>query len=324
MRTSWRSGRTAAGTGWAAWSTRRPAPAFEANDLGFQSNADRRAVSTALEYQETRPGRLFRNYQVFPFTNHPWNFDGDRVFGSYGLILSAQLRSFWNVELRGDYAPPTDDDRLTRGGPLARQPTSGDVRLTLESDTRKTTRLSLNVTQSWTAADEHQTEADLTLGVRPSAALRLSLGPALTRNHTLSQYVTAVADPAAAATFGTRYVFATLDQTEVSMITRLDWTFTPTLSLQLFLQPLISAGDYGELKEFAAPRTYDFAVYGRDQGTATAPASGTADRSGRRRRAVHGPAAELHHPLAPGQRGAALGVAPGLHPVPGLAAEPGR
>ena len=249
--------------------------AFEANDLGFQSDADRRAVSTALEYQETRPGRLFRNYHVFPFTNHAWNFDGDRVFGSFGLILSAQLRSFWKVELRGDYAPPTDDDRLTRGGPVARQPTSGDVRLTLDSDTRKTTRLSLDITQSWTAADEHQTDAELTLGVRPSAALHVSVGPALTRNHTLSQYVTTVADPAAAATFGARYVFATLDQTEVSMVTRLDWTFAPTLSLQLFLQPLISAGDYGELKELAAPRTYDFTVYGRDRGTATATASGT-------------------------------------------------
>jgi hypothetical protein len=157
---------------------------------------------------------------------------------------------------------------------VARQPTSSDVRLTLESDTRKTTRLSLDVTQSWTAAHEHQTEAELTVGVRPSAALHVSVGPALTRNHTLSQYVTTVADPAAAATFGARYVFATLDQTEVSMVTRLDWTFAPTLSLQLFLQPLISAGDYGELKELAAPRTYDFTVYGRDRGTATPTASG--------------------------------------------------
>jgi hypothetical protein len=250
--------------------------AFEANDLGFQSNADRRAFSTALEYQETRPGRLFRNYVIFPFTNHAWNFDGDRVFGSFGLILGAQLRNFWDVQLRGDYAPPTDDDRLTRGGPVARQPASGDMRLTVGSDSRKTTRLDLDLTQSWTAAHEHQTDVELTLGMRPSPALHLSLGPALTRTHTLSQFVRTVPDPVAAATFGARYVFATLDQTEVSMVTRVDWTFAPTLTLQLFLQPLISAGDFGELKELAAPRTYDFAVYGRDKGTAGATAAGTA------------------------------------------------
>jgi len=250
-------------------------PGFESNDLGFQSDASQRAVSTDLEYHEHRPGRFFRNYQIFPFTNHAWNFDGNLIFGSYGLIFAAQLTNFWDFQLRGDYAPSVYDDRLTRGGPLARQPTSGDVRLTLNSDSRQTTRLTGNLTQSWTAAGEHQTKADLTLSVRPSSALHLSIGPSFLRNRTLSQYVTSIVDPVATATFGTRYVFGTLDQNEVSMITRLDWTFTPTLSLQLFLQPLISAGDFSELKQLAEPRTYDFAVYGKDQGTATETPDGT-------------------------------------------------
>jgi hypothetical protein len=250
-------------------------PAFEANDLGFQSDASLRGLSTALEYRETRPGRVFRSFGIFPFTNHGWNFDGDLVYGSYGLIFSGQLANFWDFQLRGDYAPPVYDDRLTRGGPVARVPTFSDVRVTLNSDSRKTTRLTANLTQSWTAAHEHQTKADLTLSVRPSPALHLSLGPALTRNRTLSQYVTTVPDAAASTTFGARYVFASLDQTELSMVSRVNWTFTPTLSLQLFLQPLISAGDFSDLKELAAPRTYDFAVYGRDKGAATGTASGT-------------------------------------------------
>jgi hypothetical protein len=250
-------------------------PGFESNDLGYQADASQRAVSTDLEYHERRPGRLLRNYQIFPFTNHAWNFDGNLIFGSYGLIFAGQLANFWDFQLRGDYAPPVYDDRLTRGGPLARLPRSGDVGLTLNSDSRKTTRLTANFTQSWTAAHEHQTKADLTLSVRPSPALHLSIGPAFLRNRALSQYVTTVLDPAASATFGARYVFATLDQNEVSMITRLDWTFTPALSLQLFLQPLISAGDFSQLKELVAPRTYDFAVYGEEKGTAAITSDGT-------------------------------------------------
>jgi Domain of unknown function (DUF5916) len=249
-------------------------PSFESNDLGFQSEASQRGISTALEYNERQPGRTFRRWGIFPFTNHQWNFDGDLVYGSYGLIFTGQLHNFWDFQLRGDITPPAYDDRLTRGGPLARQPRFWDVRVTLNSDTRKTTRLNANLTQSWTAADENKTEADLTLSVRPSPALRLSFGPAVTLLHTLSQYVSAVPDPVAASTFGTRHVFATLDQRELSMITRLDWTFTPKLSLQLFLQPLISAGDFTELKEFVRPRTYDFAVYGRDKGTVTSTGDG--------------------------------------------------
>jgi hypothetical protein len=250
-------------------------PAFESNDLGFQSDASQRGFSTALEYRQRKPGPVFRSYGIFPFTNHQWNFDGDLIFGSYGLIFSAQMKNFWDFQLRGDYAPPIYDDRLTRGGPLARQPAFGDVRLTLNSDVRRTTRLTANLTQSWTTAQEHQTKADLTLSVRPMPALRVSVGPALLLNRTQSQYVTTVTDPLAAATFGSRYVFATLDQTEVSMVTRLDWTFSPGLSLQLFLQPLISAGDFSRLKEFVSPGSYDFAVYGQDKGSATATSAGT-------------------------------------------------
>ena len=249
-------------------------PGIETNDLGFQSEASQRGISTALEYNERQPGRTFRRWGLFPFTNHQWNFDGDMVYGSYGLIFSGQLHNFWDFQLRGDLTPPIYDDRLTRGGPLARQPRFWDVRATLNSDTRKTTRLTANFTQSWTAAAENRTDADVTVSVRPSPALRLSFGPALTLLHTLSQYVAAVPDPVAATTFGTRHVFATLRQREVSMITRVDWTFTPKLSLQLFLQPLISAGDFTELKEFVRPRTYDFAVYGRDKGAITATAEG--------------------------------------------------
>ena len=250
-------------------------PGFESNDLGFQSEASERGISTALEYNERRPGRHLRRWGIFPFTNHLWNFDGDLLFGSFGLIFSGQLRNFWDFQLRGDYQPPTYDDRLTRGGPVARLPRFSDVRVEVNSDTRRTTRLTVNFTQSWTAADEHKTTADLTLSVRPSPALRLSFGPSLLLNTTLSQYVSSVPDPVAAGTFGTRYVFATLDQKELSMITRMDWTFTPRLSLQLFLQPLISAGDYSDFKELARPRSYDFAVYGQDRGTITSTDEGS-------------------------------------------------
>jgi hypothetical protein len=250
-------------------------PGFESNDLGFQSDASQRGLSTALEYYQRQPGRLLRRYGIFPFTNHLWNFDGDRLFWSYGLILTGQFHNFWDFELRGDYSLATDDDRLTRGGPVARFPQLSDVRLTLNSDTRRTTRLTAELAHYWTAADEEKTTANVTLSVRPSPAVRLSVGPALTLNQTLSQYVTTVPDPAAAATFGARYVFATLDQRELSIITRMDWTFTPRLSLQLFLQPLISAGDFTDLKELVRPRSYDFAVYGQSKGTVTSTGGGS-------------------------------------------------
>jgi hypothetical protein len=39
---------------------------------------------------------------------------------------------------------------------------------------------------------------------------------------------------------------------------RADYAATPNLSVQVFLQPLISTLDFHDLKELAAARTYDF------------------------------------------------------------------
>jgi len=69
------------------------------------------------------------------------------------------------------------------------------------------------------------------------------------------------------ATFGSRYIFAPLEQTELSLVTRVNYTFTPDLSLEMYLQPLVSNGAYGTPKEFQTPSRYDFAVYGSDIGT---------------------------------------------------------
>ena len=76
-----------------------------------------------------------------------------------------------------------------------------------------------------------------------------------------AQYVTTQTDPAATATFGSRYAFATLDQKTISAQIRLNWAFTPRLSLQTFIQPLIATGDYYGYKELARPRSYAFTPF---------------------------------------------------------------
>jgi hypothetical protein len=45
------------------------------------------------------------------------------------------------------------------------------------------------------------------------------------------------------------------------------WTFTPKLSFQLYAQPLLASGRFDAFKELAAPRSFDFAVYGRHTGS---------------------------------------------------------
>ncbi len=68
-------------------------------------------------------------------------------------------------------------------------------------------------------------------------------------------------------TYGVRYVMSDIIQETASMEIRIDWTFTPRLSLQAYLQPFMGVGDYFKFKELRAPRTFDFDVYGEGGST---------------------------------------------------------
>ena len=118
---------------------------------------------------------------------------------------------------------------------------------------------------------------NVSLTANPSERLRIQLGPAFTRRRTSAQYVTSVEDPLATQTFGRRYVFGGLDRTTFSIDTRVNVTFTPTLSFQLYVEPFISTGDYRELKEFERPGTFDFLEYGTDIGTVSQEPGGGYD-----------------------------------------------
>jgi hypothetical protein len=159
------------------------------------------------------------------------------------------------------------DDRLTRGGPLVRIPASSRVELSVESDSRKAWTLELRGSREWGVA-ERSTSFDVELGLKPADNWTISLGPEWSRERSSSQFVTSVADPLAAETFGRRYVFADLEQTELSLATDVSVTFTPGLTLQMFARPFVGSGTFGGLKELARSRAFDFARYA-DMGTVT-------------------------------------------------------
>ncbi len=75
------------------------------------------------------------------------------------------------------------------------------------------------------------------------------LGPNYSREKSGIFYV------AEASTSGApKYVLGAIDRTTLSLTTRLDYTFTPTLTLQLYAQPFISAASYDDFKQVASPR----------------------------------------------------------------------
>jgi hypothetical protein len=244
-------------------------PGFEINDLGFQGRVDYRAVSGLLGYSATEPRGVFRNRNGYTFAASAWNFDGDRHLTFAGAGANAMLTNLWQAGFEGHVQPAVTDDRLTRGGPVARTSPSWQLSGFLNTDQRRTVAFNVNGNMNANREGGWNRSITTTADWRPSAAVRLRVGPSVARSHSIRQYVTAIPDAGAEPTFGRRYVFSDIDRTTVSLLTRLDWTFTPRLSLELYARPFIATGDFDRLKELAAPGTARFHVYGEDQGTVT-------------------------------------------------------
>jgi hypothetical protein len=249
-------------------------PGYEVNDLGFQTETDRFVLDTHFQWNQPRPGRHFRNWTVMGGPDTKWNTSGDLIFSDINLQSSFRWLNYWGGSMRVAVRPPVDNDRLTRGGPMARTPALGLWQASLNSDSRKALNVRIRYNGSSGAAGSWRHNGSIDFTYRSGEKLELRMGPSVTRSYTDAQYVTSTSDPLATNTFGRRYVFAPLHQTTMSLETRLNVTFSPTLSLQVYAQPLISSGDYGGLAEFRTPRTHRFATYGEDIGTSVRQADG--------------------------------------------------
>jgi hypothetical protein len=242
-------------------------PGYEVSDLGFQRRADRIDAEVGANYSETRPGKVLRRYYTYGSAlmehNYGWENISNRLFWG----ANGQLLNYWSGYLNlGTSLPGTMDDRLTRGGPAAHRVGFSSINAGVSTDPRKKVIGDIGFFYQRDGAGGDASELGAAVTLRPAPHWELSVGPSLSRSHTVAQYLARVTDPLATETFGSRYVFASLDQTSVALETRLNYTFTPALSLQVYMQPFIASGEFGPAKELARPRTFEFLTYGEDVG----------------------------------------------------------
>jgi hypothetical protein len=242
-------------------------PGFETNDIAFLTRTDFVWMNANVQRRWTTPTGWYRELSTIVGGQQEFNFDGDLVGRQVQSFLFAQLPNYWTVNAFGIYRLSSLDDRLSRGGAVLRRPRAGYLQTQVGTDDRKPVVLSFRGNTGWNAEGARDWSLGLGLELRPASNVSVQLNPSLSRRQSTDQFVTTVEDPIATEFFGRRHVFADLTQRSVSMETRVNWTFTPDLSLELFAQPFISSNDFSSFKQFAAPRRLEKEVFGRDVGT---------------------------------------------------------
>lgn len=253
-------------------------PSFEINDLGFQWRADVINGHVGVGYKWPDPTSFTRQANVIGAVFRSMDFGGTTTWTGVWGRAHAQLLNYYTIQVRYAWNPETVSTTRTRGGPLTLSPSGWETGLHLSSDSRKSLVVGLDA-NSYRAGWTENFNVSTSIEYKPAANVSLTLSPSVSWNYENSQWVGAFDDPLATATYGRRYVFAELDQVTLSSSVRLNWTFTPQLSFQLYAQPLVSTGDYYSYKELARSKSYDFLTYG-DGGSTFDEASMTADPDG--------------------------------------------
>jgi hypothetical protein len=244
-------------------------PGFNTNDLGFLFRTDVINMHVVTGYQWYEPDGTFRRkgFNVATFRN--FNFGGTKIGEGYFLFYHGQFMNYWGLEGNLMYQPSVYDDRNTRGGPVMKNTTFYGSNWYAYSDWRESVVANFSFFAGRSESGGYRVTVGPGAEWKPSSRVSVGLSPTFTRDVTIAQWVTKVDDSTAVATYGARYIFGKLDQKEFAASIRMDWTFTPKLSLQLFLQPLLSVGGYSEFKELARPGVYAFNRYGPESVTPT-------------------------------------------------------
>jgi hypothetical protein len=240
-------------------------PGFDPNDVGFQYGASDIVNMQFLPgYQWTKPGKVFRYALLLGGWFRNYDFEGNKIWDGGLLEFQGQLRNFWMFDAMFAYNPDTISKNQTRGGPLALMPSGYQWNLNVATDSRKPVVFEFSGTTYQRPRATEEWGAEFSARWKPGSNFSLSVGPTLEFFRHDIQWVTRVTDELMTATYGRRYVFARIDEKVLGSEVRLDWTFTPRLTLQAYLQPYLAVGKYTQFKELAAPRTFEYNTYGAD------------------------------------------------------------
>jgi len=235
----------------------RRSPGLEVNDLGYLRRADQTSWNTWVGFFD-RNERFF--YQRFQWNNNWWQYwttDGLALEAAYNQNFQIVLRNNWGLHFGstfGDFSA-TYDDRTARGGPALRNDHYLAPWLFINGDDRRAlvpffyfnvTNVGNGKTRAWNLGPE----LDYKMLGRFSSAFGVNVGKNVYANQWYGFYSDAL---------GPHYTFARLNQTTTSATVRLNYTFTPAMSLQAYVQPFVSKGTYADVRQLSqTPRAEDY------------------------------------------------------------------
>ena len=223
-------------------------PGFEINDIGYMRMADMLVGFLYVSYREFQPGRFYRIYGVNTNLWYGSTFGNEPIAKGGNINGFMQFKNYWvfNMGINRDLSAL--DPTMLRGGPAFLQPGRWNIWLNLRSDRRKVVSGGLSANRSRWDDGSVMMSVNPWLTLRPATRFNMSLMLSFSDSRDDRQYVDHIRDG------GDHYIFGRIHRKTFVLITRLNYTLTPNLSIQFYGQPFATAGAYSRFREVADPR----------------------------------------------------------------------
>lgn len=222
-------------------------PGFDLNDMGYLESTDYKLINGYAGYVEDRPRGILRNYEVYAFSRHLWNYGGEYTFGRAGLESNISFTNKWYLYLCGFYDPRTVESGMLRGGPPVLLNPRWGTDVSIGSD--QSEKLWLKAYHGTVLGSRRYAQfAWLEVNYRPIPNMGLSARLNYTYWNKGLEYAGRQDLPAG----GKVYLMSSFEQHTAALTLRMDYSLTPGLSVQFYGNPFLSSGRYTEFKRAAA------------------------------------------------------------------------
>lgn len=229
-------------------------PGFETNDAGYLHNADEIFQVYWLGYRNYKKWWIvketyvnFNQYSFFDFGLRNNSIGGN-------VNTSFTFNNLWNGGISVNRGSMKLSNEILRGGSSMLVPGSTSYSLWASTNSSKRIYASVSFSQNYGDMNfKKYSEIDFSLNWNPINALKISFSPSYSFSRTDLQYVTSQAYNGS-----TDYIFGQINQKTLVLPIKINLGITPTMTLQYYGQPFISAGKYDRIKRITNPKADNY------------------------------------------------------------------
>jgi hypothetical protein len=227
-------------------------PELELNDVGFLRRTDQIIQFGNLRYLWQVPTDVYRNIDLSLEQNSDYDFGGNLNGIQFELQARVSFINNWSTNTGYSLSTHNSDNFFLRGGPRWSMPNASFLYFFLNSDSSKLFSFTLGYTNRRTA--ENVTSRDrfvIRTNYQPTDAFSMSFDIEYVNLFDSTQYITETA--LMSANNDMRYILGRIQNKTLTTTLRLNYSFTPDISLQFYGQPFISKGRYTDLNYVLNP-----------------------------------------------------------------------